>query len=71
LNTNNQNKTSKDNTIKPYPAAGEKIYFGAGYIQARNIEKHDKIIRGSGAHRAQTAKVENGFLIINKLWNKK
>jgi hypothetical protein len=56
-----------------YPDEGQTVYFNAAIVYAKSIEKSDKLPRGSGAHRAQMAKVRDGYFLItkNRIWKKK
>jgi hypothetical protein len=53
---------------KLYPSEGSKVYFHSASVVTRNIKKSDKPIKGSSAHRTQLAKVDDGFLFIDKSW---
>ncbi len=44
-------------------------YFSAATVYARKIDhKGDRIMNFMGAHRCQWAKLDTGYLIIDKPW---
>ena len=52
-----------------YPHEGDQVYFHAALVTARSIEKHNKPVKGSGSHRTQMARVDDGLLYIEKSWS--
>lgn len=46
----------------------DKIHFRAATAIARKIQLYDQLVKSSGAHRGQMAKLDNGYLIIEKAW---
>lgn len=50
------------------PTQSDQIWFSSGTIYARKIDVNTKLISFTGVHRGKMAKVDTGYLIIEKQW---
>jgi hypothetical protein len=50
------------------PEPGTRVLFAAATAFAERIDKKDKRVHVSGAHRGVVATMDNGFLIIDQKW---
>ena len=46
----------------------EQIWFSSATVYARKIDVYHKLVAFTGVHRGQMAKLETGYLIIEKQW---
>lgn len=56
----------KNREICPEP--NSIIYFSAATVYAEKINKKEKRVQISKAHRGYVATVDNGYMIIDKKW---
>lgn len=50
------------------PEPGVKVFFAAATAFAERIDRKDKRVQISGAHRGFVATLDNGFIIIDQRW---
>jgi hypothetical protein len=50
------------------PNIGSRVFFAAATAYAERINRKDKRVQISGAHRGFMATLDNGFLIIDQKW---